>query len=223
MEQQWDLRQQRFARLNKVLLAVYLVVTLLVFYQGVKNQYSRAILYSIVSLIMLLVPKIVEMLLKITIPADSRFLFYLFCFGAVEFGSAMDGYDLISWWDLLLHGLSGMLIGFVGLIIFNALRGNHGSLAREDLSLALLFINLTATTSAAFWEYYEFVLDQFFGFNAQLSAFGVSDTITDMMICTLGGFLLSLWLGIDYIKGKDNLLLNTLNHFYYRNRKDSQK
>lgn len=218
----WDKRQRAFQRVNRIFLLIYLLTTVWVLIDGIKTAYSRAILYSVVALLLLLAPQVVSKLFKVVFPSDCRFLFYLFVFGAVEFGSAMDGYDLISWWDLLLHCLSGALVAFAALLIFNALRKNQGQLAKEELPLAIIFMNLAATTSAAFWEYYEFMLDEFFGFNAQLSSMGTGDTMTDMMICTLGGLLISAWIGWSYYQNRDNALLSVVNHFYYRNRKDNR-
>ena len=190
---QWHERQVHFQKLNRIFLIVYIGVTIAVLLRGISVAYNRAILYSVISLFMLGVPRLVEKAGRLTIPADGRFLFYLFSFGAVEFGSAMDAYDWIGWWDLLLHGLSGALIALIGLFVYNGLRHNQGQLAQAEQKLALVFMNLAATTSAAIWEYYEFILDTFFGFDAQYSAAGVSDTMTDMMVCTAGGLLLSLW------------------------------
>ena len=130
----------------------------------------------------------------------------------------MDAYDWIGWWDLLLHGLSGALIALIGLFVYNGLRHNQGQLAQAEQKLALVFMNLAATTSAAIWEYYEFILDTFFGFDAQYSAAGVSDTMTDMMVCTAGGLLLSLWFFWSWRQGKSNFLGQTVEHFYACNR-----
>lgn len=215
---QWHERQERFQKLNRVFLIIYIGLTFAVLLRGILLSYDRAILYSVISLFMLGVPRLAEKIGRITLPADCRFLFYLFSFGAVEFGSAMDAYDWIGWWDLLLHGLSGALIALVGLLVYNGLRHNHGQLAQAEQKLAVLFMNLAATTSAAFWEYYEFILDTFFGFDAQYSAAGVSDTMTDMMVCTAGGLLLSLWFYWSWHRGKSNFLGQTVEHFYVCNR-----
>ncbi len=215
---QWHERQVHFQKLNRIFLIVYIGVTIAVLLRGISVAYNRAILYSVISLFMLGVPRLVEKAGRLTIPADGRFLFYLFSFGAVEFGSAMDAYDWIGWWDLLLHGLSGALIALIGLFVYNGLRHNQGQLAQAEQKLALVFMNLAATTSAAIWEYYEFILDTFFGFDAQYSAAGVSDTMTDMMVCTAGGLLLSLWFFWSWRQGKSNFLGQTVEHFYACNR-----
>ena len=172
---------------------------------------------------MLALPKLAEKLGHFVVPADSRFLFYLFCFGAVELGSALGAYDWISWWDLLLHGLSGALIALVGLLVYNGLRHNHGDLPKDEQKLAVLFMNLAATTSAALWEYYEFMLDTFFGFDAQYSAAGVGDTMTDMMICTVGGLCLSLWFYQSWRREKANFLMTTVAHFYACNKQERER
>lgn len=219
---EWDKREQRYSRLNRIFLVVYVVISFCVLWRGVMIGYGRAILYSVVSLVMLAMPLIAEKILKVVFPADSRFFFYLFTFAAVEFGSAMDAYDWIPWWDLFLHGFSGALIAFAGFLFYNGLRHNQGQLPGEEWPVVVIFMNLTATTSAALWEYYEFILDTFFGFNAQYSELGVGDTMTDMMICTAGGLVLSLWIYWSYHHKKQNILLATAEHFYWRNEQGRQ-
>ena len=84
-------------------------------------------------------------------------------------------------------------------------------------------MNLAATTSAALWEYYEFMLDTFFGFDAQYSAAGVGDTMTDMMICTVGGLCLSLWFYQSWRREKANFLMTTVAHFYACNKQERER
>lgn len=216
-------REQRYRKWNRLVLFIYISVTIAVLIRGLLTAYDRAVLYSVISLVMLALPKLAEKLGHFVVPADSRFLFYLFCFGAVELGSALDAYDWISWWDLLLHGLSGALIALVGLLVYNGLRHNHGDLPKDEQKLAVLFMNLAATTSAALWEYYEFMLDTFFGFDAQYSAAGVGDTMTDMMICTVGGLCLSLWFYQSWRREKANFLMTTVAHFYACNKQERER
>lgn len=216
----WDKREKLFKQINLVVLVIYVAVSLVVLYQGIQTNYSRAVLYSVISLGLLFIPILVSKLFKMTLPADSRFFYYLFCFGAVEFGSAMDGYDLLPWWDLFLHCLSGALAGVVGLVIFNALQKNKGQVRAEDGLLMACFVNFFATTTAAAWEYYEFVLDHFFGFTAQLVATtGVGDTMTDMMVCTLGGLVISILIYRHYGTSRKGWMMATIDHYYYRNQK----
>ena len=216
-------REQRYRKWNRLVLFIYISVTIAVLIRGLLTAYDRAVLYSVISLVMLALPKLAEKLGHFVVPADSRFLFYLFCFGAVELGSALDAYDWISWWDLLLHGLSGALIALVGLLVYNGLRHNHGDLPKDEQKLAVLFMNLAATTSAALWEYSEFMLDTFFGFDAQYSAAGVGDTMTDMMICTVGGLCLSLWFYQSWRREKANFLMTTVAHFYACNKQERER
>lgn len=216
-------REQRYRKWNRLVLFIYISVTIAVLIRGFLTAYDRAVLYSVISLVMLALPKLAEKLGHFVVPADSRFLFYLFCFGAVELGSALDAYDWISWWDILLHGLSGALIALVGLLVYNGLRHNHGDLPKDEQKLAVLFMNLAATTSAALWEYYEFMLDTFFGFDAQYSAAGVGDTMTDMMICTVGGLCLSLWFYQSWRREKANFLMTTVAHFYACNKQERER
>ena len=132
----------------------------------------------------------------------------------------MEGYTLIPWWDLFLHCLSGALAGLIGLILFNALRKNNGKIDHQDMLLAVLFVNFFGTTTAALWEYYEFILDEFFGATAQMVALtGVSDTMTDMMVCTLGTVVVSIIIFLHYTTKYKSMIMQTVDHYYEKNNK----
>ena len=51
---QWHERQVHFQKLNRIFLIVYIGVTIAVLLRGISVAYNRAILYSVISLFMLL-------------------------------------------------------------------------------------------------------------------------------------------------------------------------
>lgn len=116
------------------------------------------------------------------------FLYFLFLLLALVMGCILNFYSKIWWFDLLVHFLSGIATSIVAFILLQKNKLIH----RKYKWIGFLFMIMTTIGIAACWEYFEFVCDKIFQADAQWVALtGVGDTMTDMMIATLGGILSS--------------------------------
>jgi len=68
---------------------------------------------------------------------------------------------------------------------------------RIENQVLLLLVFFLVTTAAVFWEFAEFLVDNFLGMNTQLS---LSDTINDLFMGVLGGFTMVIYFGCNMIK-----------------------
>jgi len=98
-------------------------------------------------------------------------------------------YSIISWWDLFLHLLSGVILGLLALTLLKPLIGKDNFKILSPLFVAI-FIFLFTVATAALWEFWEFAGDQLFGFDSQL--FSLVDTMTDMLIGSFSGLIVSI-------------------------------
>lgn len=118
------------------------------------------------------------------------FSYFLFLLLALVMGCILNFYSKIWWFDLLVHFLSGIATSMVAFILLQKNKLIH----RKYKWIGFLFIIMTTIGIAACWEYFEFVCDKIFQADAQWVALtGVGDTMTDMMIATLGGILSSIY------------------------------
>lgn len=113
-------------------------------------------------------------------------LFYIFCIFSLVLGVMINFYDNIFWWDVLMHVLSGVVMGIFGNSILNRIQG-----AKKVEPLArFIFIIGIACTGGLFWEIYEFIADLTLGIDCQKVVMtGVRDTMEDSIANLVGGIL----------------------------------
>ncbi|MEO9822956.1 MAG: hypothetical protein ABJF50_00885 [Paracoccaceae bacterium] len=132
-----------------------------------------------------LLPTIFSDRFHIKLPMAFLAAISLFVFGTLFLGEVFDFYNLIWWWDILLHGISAVGFGIIGfLFVFFLFQGDR--YAAPPWALALIAF-VFAVTIGTLWEIFEFGMDQVFGLNMQKS--GLNDTMTDLIVDCLGAFL----------------------------------
>jgi len=141
--------------------------------------------------------------LGVPIPSEIQIFAMLFIFATLFLGEIQDFYARFWWWDLALHGASGVLLGLFGFLFVYLVNENE----LVDVSMRPIFVALFAFFFAvgigALWEIFEFAMDQLFGMNMQKPMFGdpsgLTDTMWDLIVDTLGAALMS-WLGYLYMR-----------------------
>lgn len=192
-----------FLRLTLLLVAVHAVI---------QGRWSH--LFTIIlTLFLTFLPAIVEKNLRLTLPTEFEFIFVLFVYAANFMGEVQGYFTLYWWWDILLHSISGLNLGFIGFIILYLIY------RRRQISagpfLIVLFSFSFALAIGTIWEIYEFAMDSIFGFNMQKS--GLEDTMWDLIVNAGGAFLASL-IGYFYIKrGRGQILKRVLNKLFEKN------
>jgi hypothetical protein len=133
-----------------------------------------------------------------------------FVVAAVVLGEMLDAYDAFWWWDDMLHGLSGVLFGLLGLGVIYAMN------RRQELNVSPAFIVLFMVCFAVFmgvvWEIYEFIMDVTIhatmqqwnmGPNAivmgkEYQGMGLRDTMSDLILATIGAIVTGLATYVAY-------------------------
>lgn len=124
----------------------------------------------------------------------------LFCFLSIYLANLFGFYG-ISYYDKFLHLISGIMIYYLGIIIYVSL--NKNSNYKKDVFFYLfpLFFSIAL---AGVWEIWEFTTDLTFGLNAQNNS--LIDTMTDI-ICGTVGAIISLLLSLRWrINGKGTII-----------------
>lgn len=137
-----------------------------------------------------LAPDILARLFKIKISSALDLFIQLFIFLALFLGRMYGFYSLIPYWDLILHLLSGFLIGALALAQINLI-GNKDCYLKPSPLFICFYVIFTSTAIAAIWEFWEFFGDQVFGFDSQLGS--LTDTMTDMMMGTISGIIIAFF------------------------------
>jgi hypothetical protein len=128
--------------------------------------------------------------LPVRIPLEYEFLSILFVFAALFLGEFRSYYERFWWWDIALHGTSGLLLGILGFLLVYVLNETkHIGLHMRPRFVAL-FAFAFAVAVGALWEIFEFGMDQSFGTVMQKpmlgDASGLTDTMWDLIVDVLG-------------------------------------
>lgn len=136
-------------------------------------------------------------------------VYLIFIFLGHILGSVVNLYSSIWWWDLFVHGMSGVLTSILGLFMLKQFK----LLDHKNKWFIILFMLVFSLAVASCWEFFEFTVDKITGGDTQwVKTTGVTDTMTDMLIAFFGSILFSVCYFILSKKKKDILkkLENTL-------------
>jgi len=131
------------------------------------------------------------------------------------FGEVRGFYARFWWWDVLLNIGAAVALGLVGLTIMYVLyKDDHIDASPIVVSV---FAFGFAVAAGTLWEVFEFLIDNFLGFNLQRG--DLRDTMGDLIVNVAGAFLVSAG-GYFYIKyGEKNIISRFLAGFVERNPK----
>lgn len=134
------------------------------------------------------VPILLTVLTRLKFDLPLVIAYLVFLFGAQFLGSVLNWYR-ISWWDLLLHGISGMIVAFFAIAIYKkqVVQRANGQISS---GFRFLFILSFAALCGVLWEIYEFNCDQLFGALMQKDN---TDTMTDLIAGLIGALIVALW------------------------------
>jgi len=107
-------------------------------------------------------------------------------FGFYLFGLAFHLYDLFPPLDIPTHFMGGVVITY---FYRSAIRNSQKIFGDIPFPIQLIFAFTCTGTTVVLWEFYENILDYFFGFHMVL---GLTDTIKDMFLGLSGALVLSL-------------------------------
>lgn len=99
------------------------------------------------------------------------------------FGMMLNFYDRYRWYDLAMHGSSGVLLVLVGFYVYQLLTRRQGN-GYPAYALPVVFSTLFSVAGAAVWEIYEFSVDSLLGLHTQLGS--LYDTMTDIVAGSAG-------------------------------------
>lgn len=165
---------------------------------------------SILTLIAMLLPSIIEKRFRLDIPSEFEIVLILFIYGAIFLGELHQFYDRFWWWDKMLHSFSGLILGNVGFLIVSYLNSSTKMYIKLSPIFVAFFSFCFAVSMGAIWEIFEYLMDNFFGFFMQRDS--LDDTMIDIILDTLGALIFAI-LGYFQQKGKINIIAKYLVKF----------
>lgn len=138
------------------------------------------------------VPLLLAFFTKLKFNLPLIFSYLVFLFGSQYMGSILGWYGN-GWWDTFIHLISGSILGFAGIALYERLVHRE---ARKEISpwFVFLFIVSFGVLGGVIWEIYEFSSDEFL--NMTLQGGGNRDTMIDLIADAIGGLIIAVWAGV---------------------------
>lgn len=175
-------------RKKGVVTTVYLVLRLLVILVMVAQFFNgnfENVFLCILTLILLLLPTVLERRLQIDLPNTLEIIIMLFIFAAEILGEIQAYYTAFPYWDTMLHTLNGFLCAAIGFSLVDLCNRHE----RFSLSLSPVFMAIVAfcfsMTIGVLWEFFECIMDSFFLLDMQKDT--IVHDISTVMLDPTGG------------------------------------
>jgi hypothetical protein len=177
-------------RKDKFRVTIYLLYFFLIIGIGIVSFFVNNLLDFALSLLVMLFmfsPVFIRRKFKTSFPTliDTLILVYLYL--GTYLGSFKSFFEIIWWWDILMHLLMGINIALISFSIIFRLKEVKSHIQLSPLMIA--FFSFTISMAAGgIWEIIEYMLDSLFGFELQKAH---PDTMIDLIFVFIGGLIVS--------------------------------
>jgi hypothetical protein len=155
---------------SKTTLTVYLVLRAMIviaLIRGVLLGNYESVFLCVLSLVLMLLPSIVQKRLCITLPSTLEIIILLFIFAAEILGELASFFVRVPNWDTMLHTVNGFLCAAVGFALVDMINRNE----RFSMKLSPVYLALVAfcfsMTVGVLWEFFELAADNIMGLDMQ--------------------------------------------------------
>ena len=150
-------------REHKVTFTVNIILRMLVIAAIVisvlRGNYEN-VFVCVLTLVLLLIPQIIERSFKVNLPDVLEVIILLFVFAAEILGELQCYYIKYPYWDTMLHTINGFICAAAGFALVDVLNRNE----KIKLSLSPIYMAIVAfcfsMTVGVLWEFFEFGCDR---------------------------------------------------------------
>lgn len=178
----WE-KPYRYIHNKKVVFTVYFLLRLLVVLTMILQLFNgnyQNVFVCILTLILFMLPSIIEHRLRIDLPDALDIIVIAFIFSANILGEIKEFYVLVPHWDTTLHTINGFLFAAIGFSVVNIFNENK----RISMTLSPFYMAIAAfcfsMTIGILWEFFEWGADSILGFDMQKDT--VINTISSVML-----------------------------------------
>ncbi|MCL2142307.1 MAG: hypothetical protein FWH46_05470 [Methanimicrococcus sp.] len=199
------------------------------------NESFYFFFFTVMTLIYMSLSGFIQKKMKIVIPPHLISMIALFIFLGTFLGQAMGFFAYFFWWDKMLHTISGMILGLIAFAVISAFNDSDFDFRLGPIYAAIVSF-LFAVAVSGLWEVAEYSFDCIFGTTMQCwnddptqyftglpeQGAGLIDTMEDLIVATIGAFIVSV-VGYSYLKkGKSFMESKRLNILNNQNSQNSQ-
>ena len=147
-------------------LVLRFIVVIIMIHNIINKNYEN-VFVCFLTLILFIVPYIIERKFKIDIPDFLETVILLFIFSAEILGELNSFYTLFPGWDTILHTVNGFIMGAIGLSLIELLNNSK----KTKIKLSPIFVAIVSfcfsMTIGVCWEFFEFGMDIAFEMDMQ--------------------------------------------------------
>lgn len=122
----------------------------------------------------------IQVQFRIELPSVLEVIVLVFVFSAEILGEISSFYEIFPFWDTVLHTMNGFLAAAIGFSLVDLLnRSDRVKFELSPLYLAIVSFCFSMTIGVI-WEFFEFGMDQLFGFDMQKDA--IVHSISSVML-----------------------------------------
>lgn len=170
---------------NYFLVIIMLCGDVVYFSRALVEENNNMILTCLALPLVLLIPFILRKLKVLNLNPNALFVYNLFMFFADFLGCVVGLYNKTTYYDVVMHFVSGFSTALLGMVLYNYLAKKE----KDNKILKYTYIVGFCMAIAAFWEIFEFFGDNTLGMNLQHSIdTGVRDTMEDIICAVMGMF-----------------------------------
>lgn len=149
------------------------------------NHNFENVFLCMLTLVLLLMPTIMERRLKIDLPNALEIIIMLFIYAAEIMGEIHAFYTTYRGWDTMLHTMNGFLCAAIGFCLVDLFdRSEKSSLSLSPKYMAIVAFCFSMTVGVL-WEFFECAMDQLLFLDMQKDT--VVNTISTVMLDPTGG------------------------------------
>lgn len=160
-------KELREHRSSFIVFSILRILVLAVLVRQIMLASYESAFFCVLTLLLLYVPSWVQVKLRIELPPPLEITILCFIFAAEILDEVNAFYVVVPNWDTMLHTLNGFLAAAVGFSMVILLNDDE----RLTFHLSPFFLALVAfcfsMTIGVLWEFFEFSMDYFFGFDMQ--------------------------------------------------------
>lgn len=163
-----DEKERKKSLRTKVIVYVVLrVIVLGLMVRAIITANWHEVFYCVLTLVLFMVPSIVERKLKIELPSGLEIVVLLFIFAGEILGEIGQFFNRVASWDLMLHTVNGFLMAAIGIALIDVLNKSP----KINLSMSPFFVAFVAfcfsMTIGVLWEFGEYSMDMLVNTDAQ--------------------------------------------------------
>jgi hypothetical protein len=199
-------------RVSQIITNIIRFLLLISFFGALLRSRPLIMIFILLTLFATFIPYFMKKYFNINTKAETQIIMLVIIYG-VLFLSEVRSFFEGRWWDILLTFTGATALSFIGFTIIYVLY-QEKVLNVSPFIIILLSFSLSFSIGS-FWEIFEYILDNFFGF--KLQQIGTGNTITDLSIYAITSIIVSFG-GFLYTKySKNNVLSKFVINFMKKN------